>query len=89
MLIGNCSELNVNGTESAGRPARLNGTVARIMCVEGTFSPMTRARSVVQVHPGPPFSPFTVPRISSKNHSVNDARETLRSKNGEGSGALT
>ena len=40
-LIGNCSELNVNGTESAGRPARLNGTVARIMCVDGTFSPLT------------------------------------------------
>jgi len=37
-LIGNCSELNVNGTESAGKPARLKGTVARIMCVEQLFN---------------------------------------------------
>ena len=40
-LIGKFSELNEYGTESAGRPAKLKGTVARIMCVDGTFSPLT------------------------------------------------
>ena len=40
-LIGSPAVLKLNGTERPGRPVRLKGTVARIMCVDGTLSPFT------------------------------------------------
>ncbi len=39
--IGSFSELKPNGTESAGRPVRLNGDVAAITWVQGAVRPLT------------------------------------------------